>query len=50
MKCSNPKCDREIEKYVSENEDANGNKYCADCVAKFQLFAEQEGEYYDGDE
>ena len=47
MKCSNPKCNREIEEGVSDNEDSKGDKYCANCVAKIQLVAEQTGEYYD---
>lgn len=47
MKCSNPKCNREIEDWLTENKDADGNKYCADCIAKIQLIAEQTGEYYD---
>ena len=41
MKCSNPKCNREIEDWLTENVDAEGNKYCADCVAKIQVVGEQ---------
>jgi len=47
MKCSNPKCNKEIDKYLDGNEDAEGNKYCADCIAKLQLIVKQTGEYYD---
>ena len=39
MKCSN--CNKEIEEWIDCNEDSNGNKYCADCVAKIQLVGEQ---------
>jgi len=47
MKCSNQKCNREIEECISENVDAEGNKYCGDCIVKIQFVAEQTGEYYD---
>lgn len=30
-------CKREIEWKISNNRDADGNKYCAECVAKIQV-------------
>jgi DNA-directed RNA polymerase subunit RPC12/RpoP len=45
MKCSY--CNKEIEEWLDDNTDAEGNKYCADCVAKIQNIAEQTGESYD---
>jgi hypothetical protein len=44
-KCIN--CKKQIEEGLYDNVDADGNKYCADCVAKIQFVAEQTGEYYD---
>ena len=43
MKCSNSKCNGEIEDWLTENVDADGNKYCDDCISKLLLIAEQEG-------
>jgi predicted amidophosphoribosyltransferase len=45
MKCSY--CNKEIEEWLDSNIDAEGNKYCSDCIAKIQFVAEQTGEYYD---
>jgi len=41
MECKN--CKKEIEEGIDENIDADGNKYCADCVSKIQFVAEQTG-------
>jgi len=40
MKCSY--CNKKIEEDLEDNEDADGNKYCSDCVSKFECVAEME--------
>lgn len=43
MKCTY--CKKEIEDWVNQNRDEEGNEYCMDCVSKLEYLAEKMEDY-----